>query len=87
MLFLATVAEPNKILKKLLKCRPDVDAALYGSHSLRKNGCTEAAAAGVQIRLLKSHGNWKSDAMFLYIKSSLEERLDFRCQSHISNGL
>jgi hypothetical protein len=68
-------AEPNKILKKLLKCRPDVDAALYGSHSLRKNGCTEAAAAGVKLRLLKRHGNWKSDAVFLYNKDSLQERL------------
>jgi hypothetical protein len=39
--------ELNKILKKLLKSRPEVDASLYGSHSLRKEGCSKAAAAGV----------------------------------------
>jgi hypothetical protein len=68
-------AEPHKILKRLLKCRPNVDASLYGSDSLRKKGCTAAAAAGVQTLLLKRHGNWKSDAVFIYIKSSPEERL------------
>jgi hypothetical protein len=68
-------AEPNKILKKLLRSRPDVDASLYGSHSLRKVGCTEAARAGVEITLLKRHGNWKSDAVFTYIKNSIKERL------------
>jgi hypothetical protein len=68
-------AEPNKILKKLLLSRPDVDASLYGSHSLRKEGCTAAAAAGVELTLLKRHGNWKSDAVFTYIKNSMKERL------------
>jgi hypothetical protein len=68
-------AEPNKILKKLLRSRPEVEASLYGSHSLRKKGCTGAAAAGVETTLLKRHGNWKSDAIFIYIKNSLEQRL------------
>jgi hypothetical protein len=68
-------AEPNRILKRLLRSRPEVDASLYGSHSLRKEGCTAAAAAGVETTLLKRHGNWKSDAVFIYIKNSLKERL------------
>ena len=68
-------ADPNKILKKLLLTRPEVDASLYGSHSLRKKGCTAAAAAGVELTLLKRHGNWKSDAIFTYIKNSIQERL------------
>ena len=67
--------EPNKILKKLLRSRPEIDASLYGSHSLRKEGCSKAAAAGVSLTLLKRHGNWKSDAIFIYIKNSLAERL------------
>jgi hypothetical protein len=65
--------EPNKILKKLLKSRSEVDASLYGSHSLRKEGCSKAAAAGVSLTLLKRHGNWDSAA--IYIKNSLVERL------------
>jgi hypothetical protein len=68
--------DPNKILKKLLdRHLPDVDASLYGSHSLRKGGCTEAARKGVELMLLKRHGNWKSDAVFIYIKSGLQDRL------------
>jgi hypothetical protein len=66
----------DKILKKL-RSRPDVDASLYGSHSLRKEGCIAAAKAGVEITLLKRHGNWKSDAVFTHIKNSLKERLSF----------
>ena len=66
----------NAILKKLLaRHLPNIDASLYGFHSLRKGGCSEAARKGVELLLLKRHGNWKSDAVFFYIKSSLEERL------------
>jgi hypothetical protein len=45
-----------------------------GSHSLRKGGCSAAAGAGIETTLLKRHGNWRSDAIFLYIKNSLRER-------------
>ena len=48
---------------------------LYGFHSLRAGGATEAARAGVHERDIKAHGNWKSDAVRVYIRPSLEDRL------------
>jgi hypothetical protein len=67
---------PNGILKKLL-IRIGVDHSAYGSHSCRKGGCTAAARAGIEVRVLKRHGNWKSDAVYTYIHESLEEKLKF----------
>ena len=46
----------------------------HGFHSLRAGGATAAAEAGVEERLIKQHGNWKSDAVRLYIRPGLEER-------------
>jgi integrase len=51
------------------------DASEYGFHSLRAGGATEAARAGVHERDIKAHGNWKSDAVRVYIRPSLEDRL------------
>ena len=65
---------PSHILRKALE-RIGVDPAPYGSHSLRKGGATAAAAAGVEERLIKWHGNWKSDCVHLYIQESLEKQL------------
>ena len=52
---------------------PDVDN--YGFHSLRAGGATEAARAGVDERYIKAHGNWKSDAVRLYMRMDDDERL------------
>ena len=38
------------------------DPALFGMHSLQAGGATAAANAGVQDRLFKRHGRWKSEA-------------------------
>ena len=38
------------------------DPALFGMHSLWTGGATAAANAGVQDRLVKRHGCWKSEA-------------------------
>jgi site-specific recombinase XerD len=65
---------PNGIIKKLL-IRIKVDPSPYGSHSLRKGGCTIAARKGINIRVLMRHGRWTSDAIFAYISNSLEEKL------------
>lgn len=67
-------ATPCGRLKLLLK-RIHVDPAPFGSHSCRKGGCTTAAQAGINVRLLMRHGNWVSDAVFLYIHNSMRERL------------
>ena len=36
------------------------DYRSFGIHSLRSGGATAAAAAGVQDKLFKQHGRWKT---------------------------
>lgn len=48
----------------------------FGLHSLRSGGATAAAAAGVEDRLFKKHGRWKSEkAKDGYIKEDLNQKL------------
>ena len=47
----------------------------YGSHSLRRGGATAAARAKVQMHVIKRHGRWASDAVYLYIVDGIEEQL------------
>ena len=49
---------------------------MFGLHSLRSGGASAAAAAGVEDRLFKKHGRWKSEnAKDGYIKEALTQRL------------
>ena len=52
-----------------------LDPALYGSHSLRRGGASAAANAGVVSHVIARHGDWKSDAVFLYITDALANKL------------
>ncbi len=52
-----------------------VDSSNYGSHSCRRGGVTAAVAASVDFHLVKRHGNWKSDAVYLYVVDSVKARL------------
>ncbi|XP_076113718.1 integrase/recombinase xerD homolog [Mytilus galloprovincialis] len=53
-----------------------LDKKQFGLHSLRSGGATAAAAAGVEDRLFKKHGRWKSEnAKDGYIKESIDNRL------------
>jgi site-specific recombinase XerD len=45
------------------------------SHSLRAGGVTEALRNQVDLRLVRKHGNWKSDAIYVYITESMENML------------
>ena len=67
----------NTLLKEWLKRAgvPKDERALFGSHSLRRGGATAAAAKKIRMLVLKRHGRWKSDAVYLYIMDSTEERL------------
>ena len=47
----------------------------YGSHSGRSGGATEANKYGVNDLLIKRHGNWKSDAVYDYIRESVPQQL------------
>ena len=65
---------PNHILKKWMK-KIKVDPKGYGSHSLRRGGTTAAAKAKVRMHVIKRHGRWASDAVYLYIVDGLEEQV------------
>ena len=52
-----------------------IDSSEYGSHSCRRGGATAAVAANVDLHLVKRHGNWKSDAVYLYVVDSVKARL------------
>ena len=48
----------------------------FGIHSLRVGDTTAAANAGIQDRIFKRHGRWKTDgAKDGYIEDSIEKRL------------
>jgi integrase len=66
---------PNHRLQHWLEQIGVPDPTLYGFHSLRAGGATDAATAGVHERDIKAHGNWKSEAVRVYIRPSLEDRL------------
>ena len=48
----------------------------FGLHSLRSGGASAAASGGVNDRLFKTHGRWKSEkAKDGYVKASLSDLL------------
>ena len=53
-----------------------LDKKKSGLHSLRSGGATAAATAGVDDRLFKKHGRWKTDhAKDGYVKENILDRL------------
>jgi site-specific recombinase XerD len=60
----STVNTRVKTLLKAIGVAPEQ----YGSHSGRSGGATAAAAANVEIALIKRHGNWRSDCVYRYIR-------------------
>jgi integrase len=65
---------PNHTVKRWLK-KINVNASAFGSHSLRRGGATAAAKAKVRMHVIKRHGRWASDAVYLYIVDGIEEQL------------
>ena len=52
-----------------------ISVARFSSHCLRTGGVTAAIAAGIELRLVAKHGDWKSSAIFRYIKDNFAELL------------
>ena len=53
-----------------------LDRNLFGLHSFRRGGATEAAKRGVSDRLFKKHGRWSTDnAKDGYVSEDIEARL------------
>lgn len=44
-------------------------------HSARAGGATDAIRRGVDLKIVKDHGRWRSDAVFLYIQDDTAARL------------
>ena len=69
----------NKLRELLLGKLSELgfDPALFGMQGLRAGGAAPAANIGVDDRLFKWHGHWKSEsAKDGYVKDSLERRLE-----------
>jgi hypothetical protein len=59
-----------------------LEKSRYCLHSLRSGGATAAASAGVDDRLFKKHGRWKSDsAKDGYVKESISNRMTVRSKN------
>ena len=54
-----------------------LDPVDYSSHSLRRGGTSYLRSVGASIEELKLRGDWKSDAVMLYIQQPLEQRIAF----------
>jgi hypothetical protein len=66
---------PCGIVQRMLEEIGITNPKDYGSHSARKGGATRAAHNNIEQRLIKRHGNWKSDAVNIYITESQKNRL------------
>jgi integrase len=67
--------KPNFVIKDWLQ-RIGVDPKGYGSHSLRRGGTTAAMQAKVRTHLIKRHGRWSSDAVYLYMVDDIHAKLE-----------
>ena len=63
---------PSSILRARLEEAkvPAAELKVYASTSLRKGGVSRAYAHGVSKEAIKSHGQWRSDAVEAYISPS-----------------
>ena len=63
-----------QFLRRKLK-KSGFDPDLYSGHSMRRGGASWAFSSGVSPELIKSHGDWKSDAYLLYLHFSVQDKL------------
>jgi integrase len=60
---------------KELATAAGVDPKQYSGHSLRRGGATMAFQMGLSTHLIKNHGVWKGDSVYLYHELSAKDRL------------
>ena len=68
----------TRVREILLAALKDIglDPKLFGTHSLRSGGATDAANSGVPDRLFKRHGRWRSEkAKDGYVKDNVRQLL------------
>ena len=52
-----------------------LDSSTFSTHSLRRGGATFLRMSGASLQVIKERGDWSSDAVYLYLQTSLTERL------------
>lgn len=52
----------------------------YGSHSFRRGGASFALEAGIPLDVISIMGDWKSDAVYLYLQMPVSQRLSAQHQ-------
>ena len=59
----------------------------YGTHSFRRGGASYAFQAGIPLKLIKILGDWKSNAVLLYLTVPLNIRIKASQQisQHVPN--
>lgn len=74
---------------KLLCARAGLQPGKFTTHSLRRGGATFLRQCGASILEIKERGDWKSDAVFEYLRAPIEERLasDIRVAAMLANGI
>ena len=55
--------------------RTGLDSSQFSSHSFRRGGATWAFRSRVPGELIKSHGDWASDAYLKYLDLTIDQRL------------
>ena len=56
----------------------------HNTHSLRRSGASYLISAGVDLSVIKVLGDWRSDAVFKYLKPQTEDRLKLAKQGFSS---
>ena len=76
-LFKASVFTYKSFMTCMRQCLTElgIKPDQYGSHSFRRGGATFALEAGVALDTISLLGDWKSDAMFLYLNMPLSSRI------------
>ena len=54
----------------------ELDTSVYAGHSFRRGGASLAYQAGQPVEAIKLLGDWKSDAVLLYLTVPLNMRLE-----------
>ena len=67
----------QKFLAQLRRCLVDIglEPSHFASHSFHRGGASFAFQAGVPIEMIKILGDWKSDAVLLYLTVPMNMRL------------
>ena len=52
----------------------------YGTHSFRRGGASFALEAGIPLDVISIMGDWKSEAVYLYLQMPVSQRISAQQQ-------